>query len=132
MNQDQLDLLATLKDEEDLARTIKWYPYSLPDRAIQFSNEDDLVRKVTSSGSFFFSRETMRAFGCKINELYGRRFLVMSDKHPDGRLYRVAYFYRHEESRLQAERLGWYMGTGALEKARKLAKLLNQTFPVSD
>lgn len=136
MNQDQLDLLAALMTPEELERAIKHYPYSLPDKAIRFMNEDDLVRQVTASGSHYFSQATMKAFGCKINELYGRRYLVTSDKHPDGRVYRVIYFYDHPTTvpegtvlKLQAEKLGWFMGSGALSKARNLAKLLSQTFP---
>jgi len=130
MNEAQLALMRTLLPMEELSRAIEVYSYSLPNRAVTFTNEDHLIREVTSSGSHYFDQATMRAFGSKINELYGGRFLVTSDRHPDGRLYRVVYFYEPSPGVcLSAEKLGWYMGSGALQKARNLAKLLNQTFP---
>lgn len=130
LNETQRELLLTVMDAETLGRLEDFHAYSLPAAAMLFDNSDHLMRKVTSSGSTFFGRDTMRRFRSKINELVGGRFLVMSDLSPDGRVYHVLYVYEYQDAeRLQCERLGWFMGSGALVKARKLAKALAEAFP---
>lgn len=67
------------------------YAYSAPTRALVFGCSDELMRKVTASGSHYFTRDTRKIWGTRVYELTDRRFLIVSDKHHDGRTYRVAY-----------------------------------------
>lgn len=103
------------------------WPYSHPAQALTFSNSDQMIRAVTSSGSHYFTPETMRAFRCRVFELVSQRFLIVSDMGPDGRIYRVAYATQQPEpsSMISMER-GPHLATLAQARAfaRELIKAL--------
>lgn len=98
------------------------YPYSHPHQALTFGNSDELIRAVTSSGSHFFSPDTMRWFRCRVYELVNGKFLLLSNMSPEGRVYQVAYVTNPREgTRLTVERSPYFR---TMSRARAFAREL--------
>lgn len=70
------------------------YPETLPQNAVDFTNIDALKRYVSSTGSFWFSKDTMRYFNCRIApRIIGSRFYISSERmdHDYPRVYTVRW-----------------------------------------
>lgn len=100
---------------------LQHYPYSLPDKALKFDSVEDLRRKVTRSGSHFFSPGAMRFFSSRVSgELFGGRFFVTSESDGDNpRRYTVRYVYDYEGD-LSTQDLG-FQRFATLSGAKALA-----------
>jgi hypothetical protein len=74
---------------------------SAPWNAEEFSSAAALKAAVTSSGSPFFSKETMRFFGSKVcGDIRGRRFIITCENNFDSsaRLYSVRWFHKYADA----------------------------------
>lgn len=98
------------------------YPYSHPSQAVRFDSVDQMVQHTGRSGSYYFSRDTMRVFKCRLYELVSNRFLIVSDMHPDGRIYRVAYATLPDPDAMISMERGPHLAT--LTQARAFAREL--------
>ena len=116
-----LDWLASQADSHRL------YPYTHPSQALMFGCSDEMMRKVTASGSHYFTRDAMKVWGTRVYELTNRRFLLVSDKHHDGRTYRVAYATQPPSNMRMGMERGPHLATlgQARAFARELWALLN-------
>lgn len=98
------------------------YPYSRPDQALRFTCSDEMIRRVTSSGSFYFARDTMQVWKTRVFELVSDRFLIVSDRGSDGRIYRVAYATQPTDSHMISMERSSHMAS--LLQARAFAREL--------
>ena len=116
----------------DYDRDREIYPYSLPQAAREFASVSSLTSAVSTSGSNFFSPETMKWWGSRVaGDLSGGRFFLTSEKGPEPgeRSYSVRWVYEYSDSTvLQVGRLDTFFGTlsAARKAARTLANLIAQ------
>lgn len=115
----------------DPERTRVNYANSLPDKAERFRNEDELMREAQRYGHFF-DEATMRAFRTKVYEIYGGRFLVISNRANWAgatREYRVVWLYQQPPTCNNKSHIHKSVGTletrfPSLNAARKMAREL--------
>jgi hypothetical protein len=113
----------------DYDRTATMYPESQPSEAHRYGSSDELIRDARRYGHFF-DEPTMRTFKTKTYDLFGGRFLVISDKSDWApRDYRVVWLYQHKPTCDNAAHIHKSVETtetrfSSLAKARKFAQEL--------
>lgn len=88
-----------------------------------FLSVDDAVAAVQSSGSHFFSADTMRSFGSRVDdEIFGGRFFVTSERSGFDRSSPRRYTVRVVLPLGEIEELGDFLAFDTLVQARRAAK----------
>lgn len=125
------DLLSWLESNADSWDYEKWtkdiQEPSAPWNSEEFSSIGALKAAVTSSGSPFFSKDTMRFFGSRVcGDVHGRRFIITSETNFDrtARLYSVRWFHKYPDATQLSGSGLEFQKYSTLDEARAAVKIL--------